>query len=66
MVIVYFFKQHQVGSDEWPRSKRRATLEAIARLGGKAIMDSGLEVEASRLDFDGFLADEGPESRPHR
>ena len=61
MATVYFFKRYQIGSDEWPRSARPATLQAIARVRGEALMDTAREVDPSELDDDGFLAKAGCE-----
>lgn len=58
MPTVYFFKEYQINSDEWPTSKRPATLEAIAKLGGRPLMDSAVDVEPSDIDHDGFRKDD--------
>ena len=57
MAMVYLSKgKHNVVKDESPVSQRYATLAAIARRGHEPILSSGLEVDESQLDADGFVA----------
>ena len=53
-VTIYFFKKFDVVKGKYQNSKRPATLEAIARARGEAIMESAVEIEPSQLDDDGF------------
>lgn len=56
-VRVYLFrKKHDVVRDESIVSEHYATLEAIARCRGEAIMNTALEVDESQLDAEGFVA----------
>ncbi len=55
-VTVYFFKKHDVVTDESNVSRRRATLETITKWRGEAILDTALEVDETELDFEGFVA----------
>ena len=59
---VYLWKTgHHVVRDESNVSQRYATLEAIARCRGEAIMNTWLEVDESQLDARGFVTDTGPD-----
>jgi hypothetical protein len=53
-VRVYRFEAYDIEYDEWKRSRRYATEEAIAALGGRLVPDSGAEVDASVLDTNGM------------
>jgi hypothetical protein len=56
-VMVYLFrKKHDVVRDEGIVSEHYATLEAIARCRGEAIMNTALELEETQLDAKGFVA----------
>jgi hypothetical protein len=56
-VRVYLFKRkHDVVRDESDVSPQYATLEAIARCEGEAIMNTALEVDETQLDAAGFVA----------
>ena len=56
-VRVYLFrKKHDVVRDESIVSEHYATLEAIARCRGEAIMNTALEVDEAQLDATGFVA----------
>jgi hypothetical protein len=57
-VMVYYFTKYDVSSDKNIRSQRTATLEVIAKHGGEPLMDTGMAVDSSCLDDDGFLAKE--------
>lgn len=51
---VYFFTKYDIVTDRFVRSKRPATLRAIAKVHGTAIKETALEVEKAELDVDGF------------
>ena len=53
-VTVYFFEKYDIKTDQSVRSKRPATLEAITRVDGQAIMATALEIEETELDGNGF------------
>ena len=53
-VTVYFFIKYDIASDETLRSKRPATLEAIAWAGGEPLKETAEEIDASDLDELGF------------
>jgi hypothetical protein len=54
-VTVYFFKGlTDINTVQTTVSKRPATLDAIDRVGGQAIMESALEIDETELDADGF------------
>lgn len=54
-VVVYEFEVYDIASRSWRRDLRRATLEAIAVIGGVALKSTALAVDASRVDGDGFV-----------
>ena len=54
MVTVYYFEKYQILTDEIVRSKRPATLEAISRSRGQALMSTALEIDEAELDRNGF------------
>lgn len=54
-INVYYFTGYDIMSDTTLRSKRPATLEAINRSRGQALMDTAQEVDEAALDDDGFL-----------
>ena len=64
-VTIYRFKKYDISSDEYQKSRRWATLEAIARIGGEPLEDTAL-VDAAVLgrEIDG-MTDRGfdPRSR---
>ena len=49
-VKVYFFQKYQISSDKNVRSKRRATIQAITKVKGKAIIETALEIDVTELD----------------
>ena len=53
-VTVYFFKGWDDTERKNVRSKRPATLDAIAGVHGQAIMDTALEIDEDELDDNGF------------
>ncbi len=54
-VKVYFFQKYHVMSDKnVGLSKRRATLQAIAKVEGEPIIETALEIDETELDLDGF------------
>lgn len=53
-VTVYYFEKYDINTDEMVHSKRRATLEAIKRVGGAPLNDTALQVDSSELDGYGF------------
>jgi len=53
-VTVYFFEKYNITEDKNIRSKRPATLDAITRVCGQAIMDTALEIDEAELDDEGF------------
>lgn len=55
MVTVYSFKRYGIYPDENRQMPRKATLEAIKACEGAHIEGTAEEVDASRLDGDGFL-----------
>lgn len=55
-VTVYYFTLYYIRTDQNITSQRPATREAIARCNGVVIEETAQEVEASRLDSDGFVA----------
>jgi hypothetical protein len=61
-VTVYQFEEYDHETRRWRLSGRRATLDAITQAGGIAIRSTGLVVDASRIDADGFVI--SPRSMP--
>ena len=57
-VRVFFFETYWADTDTWKRSRRRATLSAIGRLGGRPLMDTGVDIEPTALDIDGVYRPE--------
>lgn len=55
MVTVYSFKRYDINADENPQMPRKATIEAIKACEGDPIEGTAEEVDASRLDGNGFL-----------
>lgn len=55
-VSVYYFTKYDIGSDAVVRSKRPATIAAIERVCGQALLDTKLEVDPSALDSEGFMS----------
>jgi len=53
-VTAYFFQKYDIITNQNVRSKRPATLEAIARVKGQVIMETAHEVGETELDEDGF------------
>ena len=51
---MYFYELRQAGADTWKPSRRRGTLKAIARLGGRPLLETALDVSADTLDIDGL------------
>ena len=56
-VTVYYFKLFDIKTLENVRSKRPATRGTIAKLKGEVLENTAQEVDASRLDGNGFLRD---------
>jgi hypothetical protein len=48
-VTVYQFRLYDIGTDEHRKSRRWATLEAIAQIGGEALTDTAIEVDAAMV-----------------
>lgn len=63
-VNVYYFRKYDIISDTTVHSKRPATLEAIGRSGGEALLDTVQEVDEAALDDEGFLRQEIAPTRP--
>jgi hypothetical protein len=61
---VFYFQPYSIEADKMVRSKRRATLETIHRLGPQftAIAHSELEIDSSDLDSEGFQKGLTPEA----
>ena len=53
-ITVYFFEKWDNKEGKNIRSKRHATLDAIAVARGRAIIESALQVDKSELDDNGF------------
>lgn len=49
-VTIYQFRMYDIGNDEYQKSRRWGTLEAIAKLGGEAFEDTAVEVDASVVE----------------
>lgn len=49
-VTVYMFEIYDQHSGDMKHSRRMATREGVARLGGKIIAGSGVEIDRWRLD----------------
>ena len=56
IVTVYEFETFDKVARSWKRSSRLGTLDAITRTGGVAIRSTALNVDATRLDPDGFVS----------
>lgn len=54
-IIVYHFELYDIESDSMKLNLRPATSEAIARCKGVLLQDTAQEVDAARLDGNGFL-----------
>ena len=48
-VTIYRFHVYDIGNDEYQKSRRWGTLEAITKLCGDPIMDTATEVDAAVL-----------------
>jgi hypothetical protein len=59
-VTVYEYESLDAARHRWRRADRRGTLEAIASVGGVPLRSTGLVVDASRLDEDGFIVTTRP------
>lgn len=57
-IEVYYYTENEPMKDQKVRSARRGTLDAIAKAGGEPLLLSGIRVERSRLDSDGFVVSE--------
>lgn len=55
MVQVYYFTKYDITTDQKTRSRRPATLETITRVDGEPLLLTGVEVDESQLDAEGFL-----------
>ncbi len=53
-ITVYFFEKWDNKEGKNIRSKRQATLDAIAVARGRAIIETALHVDESELDDNGF------------
>jgi len=54
-VMVYYFTQYNIVTDEKVHSSRPATLEAIGKIENAIVLEeTAQEVDTSRLDGDGF------------
>ena len=54
-VMVYYFTQYNIVTDETVHSARPATLEAIGKIENAIVLEeTAQEVDTSRLDGDGF------------
>jgi hypothetical protein len=49
-VHIYRFTLYDITSDGARQSRRWGTRDAIERIGGEVLVDTGIEVEASTLD----------------
>ena len=56
-VFVYMFDLQDRVTGLWARSRRLATLAAIARLGARVVRDSGRQVFAESVGQDGLVAE---------
>ena len=52
--MVYFFRKYDINNDEFIRSKRPATREAIDRVRGEVLEDTAIQIDDSEVDGDGF------------
>jgi hypothetical protein len=61
-VKVYLFEAYDIAEDRKLRSRRPATLEAIARIGPNfyPVMETEEVIDDSLLDSDGFVKRPGP------
>lgn len=61
---VYYFKDWPAGGNDYQRSQRAATLDALKHIPSAVpLMDTEFEVDESELDGDGFVKkDTGPKS----
>jgi len=57
-VTVYFFEKYDLMTNQFVRSKRPATLEAIAKVHPHKIMETALEIDETELDGNGFRKSE--------
>ena len=59
-VMVYYFTQYNIVTNETVHSARPATLEAIAKIDNAIVLEeTAQEVETCRVDGDGFYHAEG-------
>jgi len=56
--LVFCFYSYDPSSGDRLHSRRAAILDTIERLNGVPLRETGMEVDASELDADGFL--DGP------
>jgi hypothetical protein len=52
---VYYFEKYDIPTHIMTRSSRPATIQAIAKAQGKTLKKTAQEVDASRIDAEGYL-----------
>jgi len=63
-ITVYFFECYDINTDMFVRSQRPATLDAITKVCGQAIMETALEIDEAELDDEGFRKKNNTDLRP--
>ena len=63
-ITVYFFEKWDNKEGKNIRSKRHATLDAIAVARGRAIIETALEIDEAELDDEGFRKKNNTDLRP--
>jgi hypothetical protein len=54
-VTVYNWTRYSIANDNYPISKQQGTREAIEKKGLLVVEETEEEVDAARLDIDGFV-----------